>query len=103
MLIFRISSHPVIHGVLVRQPKAIALGVSQMAFNTPVESKVHEIAVGVSPNLYEDGGDSSTYQEARRSSGSTSQALGATTLRRSAALDELDEQVHLQSSLVNKQ
>uniref|UniRef100_A0A0N4X1L1 SCP domain-containing protein n=1 Tax=Haemonchus placei TaxID=6290 RepID=A0A0N4X1L1_HAEPC len=67
----RVSSHPVIHGVLVKQPKAIALGVSQLSFNTPVESKTRELAVGVSPTLYEDGGDSSTFQEARRSSGSS--------------------------------
>ncbi|KAK6027482.1 hypothetical protein OSTOST_06485 [Ostertagia ostertagi] len=94
----RISSHPVIHGVLVRQPKAIALGVSQMSFNSPIESKTHEIAVGVSPTLYEDGGDSSTYQETRRSSGPSSKLFGVSTYQRSASDD-----VNSQSSLVAKQ
>ncbi|PIO63567.1 hypothetical protein TELCIR_14831, partial [Teladorsagia circumcincta] len=94
----RISSHPVIHGVLVRQPKAIALGVSQMSFNSPIESKTHEIAVGVSPTLYEDGGDSSTFQETRRSSGSGNKLFGMPTYQRSSSDD-----VNSQSSLVATQ
>ncbi|WKX93911.1 hypothetical protein Q1695_011293 [Nippostrongylus brasiliensis] len=59
---------PIIHGFLVRQPKAIALGVSQMSFDRPIGTENHEIAVGVSPTLFEVGADS---QEQRRSSGSS--------------------------------
>ncbi|KAK5964550.1 hypothetical protein GCK32_017722 [Trichostrongylus colubriformis] len=94
----RIFNHPVIHGVLVRQPKAIALGVSQMSFITPSETKMHEVAVGVSPTVFEDGGDSSTFQEARRSSSSDEKLFSTTTLQRTSS-----EEGNLQSSLVAKQ
>ncbi|CAJ0606845.1 unnamed protein product [Cylicocyclus nassatus] len=49
------SRTPVIHGVLVRQPKAVALGVSQFSLGSSADSK-REV-VGVSPIQFEDGGD----------------------------------------------
>ncbi|EYB83178.1 hypothetical protein Y032_0341g3011 [Ancylostoma ceylanicum] len=80
------SNTPVIHGVLVRQPKAIALGVSQFSLGPSAEPKQREI-VGVSPIQFEDGGDSAPV-EPQRSSGK-SKVYGTSTSHRRVSSHEL--------------
>ncbi|KAJ1353203.1 hypothetical protein KIN20_009790 [Parelaphostrongylus tenuis] len=67
-----ISNHPVIHGVLVRQPKAVALGVSQVSLSIPIQPQSQDkVVVGVSPLEFENG-ESTEIHEERRSSKSKS-------------------------------
>ncbi|ETN70471.1 hypothetical protein NECAME_04894 [Necator americanus] len=82
---FSFSNTPVIHGVLVRQPKAIALGVSQLTLSAPVEEKQREV-VGVSPIQFEDGGEETLMEQ--RSSAGKSKVFGTSSSRRTVSSAE---------------